>query len=305
MRLQIITTFEAEHVAAYESAIITARKNGIVPDTISIWKQPNVIYVPKFTSIKYFDKAYSDSFGFPIVRSPFFPASPTSAVVVGNTWGLLCAINKEYPSNRLSFEDKFTMDNFKSFLKKRGIIAQRFSNDLILPDKESKIAGIVSFGDEDCYYSNSFLNAKKHDGFDYDLFYKLPESKMAGKKVKSINERIATIYGETGIVPSDDDFVGHVEEYLTSIGISFNVKFGLSEQEQKIFDETKDFYRTEKYLKHGNIESIADPMEAFQMYASTKDLDDDEDKILISKFKNKLPTAENELKKGIVKRNKI
>ncbi len=304
MRLQIITNFEAEHVAAYESAIILARKKNIIPDTISIWKQPNVIYLPKFTSVEYFDKNYSDSFGFPIVRSPFFPASPTSAVVVGNTWGLLCAIDKEHSNDRLSFENKFTMDNFKSFLEKCGIITQRFSNDLILPEKESKIAGIVSFEDENCYYSNSFLNIKKHDDFDYDLFYKLPESKMAGKKIKSINERIATTEGETNNIPNDESFIKHVKEYLTSMGFSFSVEYGLNKQEQELFGRIKDYYRTEKYINHGNLESITDPMEAFQMYVSIKDLDEEENAILLSKFQNKLPTAEKELQIGIIKRNK-
>ncbi len=49
---------------------------------------------------------------------------------------------------------------------------------------------------------------------------------------------------------------------------------------------------------------IKDPMMAFQVYLTYDWLTDEEDKLLEEKFKGKLPTAEAELRDGIVKRAK-
>ena len=251
MRLQIITDFSAEDVAAYEDAIVTARSSLLTDDVISIWKQPNVVYIPHNASVIYFDSNYSKSFNFPCVRSPFFPAEGTSAVVVGNTWGLLCGVSKNLAPDRLSFENLFTMDIFKTFLAKQGLSVERVSNDLVFPEKGSKIAGIVSCEKDNCYFSNSFMNMKKQDNFDYDLFYKLPESKFEDKKVKSVNERIASVYGETGREIQDEDFINHVKEYLTSINIEFVEESGLQGSEVEIFNRVKDHYRSDKWINYG------------------------------------------------------
>ena len=53
------------------------------------------------------------------------------------------------------------------------------------------------------------------------------------------------------------------------------------------------------------ISRIKDPMMAFTLYLRLSYLTDEEDKLLELKFKGKLPTAEAELAKGIVKREKI
>jgi hypothetical protein len=52
------------------------------------------------------------------------------------------------------------------------------------------------------------------------------------------------------------------------------------------------------------IEEIKDPMQALDVYISLEWLTDEEDKLLESKFKGKLPRAERELKDGVVKRLK-
>jgi hypothetical protein len=49
---------------------------------------------------------------------------------------------------------------------------------------------------------------------------------------------------------------------------------------------------------------IKDPMQAFSAYLELPWLTDEEDKLLESKFKGKLPRAERELKDGVVKRLK-
>jgi len=52
------------------------------------------------------------------------------------------------------------------------------------------------------------------------------------------------------------------------------------------------------------ITKVKDPMVAFSLYLRLEWLTDEEDKLLEEKFKGKLPTAEAELKKGIVTRAK-
>jgi len=49
---------------------------------------------------------------------------------------------------------------------------------------------------------------------------------------------------------------------------------------------------------------IQDPMTAFHLYIKLPWLTDQDDKLLLSKFEGKLPTAEAELAQGIVKRKK-
>jgi hypothetical protein len=49
---------------------------------------------------------------------------------------------------------------------------------------------------------------------------------------------------------------------------------------------------------------IVSPMVAFQLHLLLTELDSDDEKILSSKFKGLLPTAEKELETGKVKRNK-
>jgi hypothetical protein len=53
------------------------------------------------------------------------------------------------------------------------------------------------------------------------------------------------------------------------------------------------------------ISKIKDPMTAFNLYLGLKWLTDEEDKLLETKFKGKLPTAESELTQSIVTREKI
>lgn len=53
------------------------------------------------------------------------------------------------------------------------------------------------------------------------------------------------------------------------------------------------------------IEKISDLMMAFTLYLRADWLTDEEDKLLEAKFKGKLPTAEAELVKGVVKRKKV
>jgi len=50
---------------------------------------------------------------------------------------------------------------------------------------------------------------------------------------------------------------------------------------------------------------IKDVMTAFTLYTEITWLTDQDDELLLSKFKGKLPTAEAELAKGIVKRKKV
>ena len=49
---------------------------------------------------------------------------------------------------------------------------------------------------------------------------------------------------------------------------------------------------------------ITNEMTAFQMYIEMDNLSDEEDAILEGKFKGKIPTAEDELKNGIITRKK-
>ena len=53
------------------------------------------------------------------------------------------------------------------------------------------------------------------------------------------------------------------------------------------------------------IAKITDPMIAFRLYLKADWLTDEEDRLLGEKFKGKLPTAEKELKDGMVKRQKL
>lgn len=62
--------------------------------------------------------------------------------------------------------------------------------------------------------------------------------------------------------------------------------------------------QTDTSLRQKVIAAIKDPMIAFVAYLNYTWLTDDEDKLLEEKFKSKLPTAENELKNGIVTRAK-
>jgi hypothetical protein len=258
MRLQIIKDLSAENVAAYEEAIVTVRRRGITTDVISIWKQPNVVYLPDNSSVLYFDTDYAQTFGFPIVRSPFFPASATSAIVVGNTWGILNVIGNDLAKDREYFENTFTLDAFKYLAKKYGLNLERVSNDLIIPEKGKKIAGIVTSLDDKCRFSNSFFNMKKHEGFDYDVFYNLPPSKFADKQVKSVNERIATFYEETGLTLTDEEIIETFKEYYAGIGIEPVEEIGLRDEEKAIFDEVKDKYRSEEWIKYGTINQKPD-----------------------------------------------
>jgi len=57
-------------------------------------------------------------------------------------------------------------------------------------------------------------------------------------------------------------------------------------------------------VRHPIISQITDTMTAFTLYITLAWLTDEEDKLLEEKFKSKLPTAENELEKGIVTRAK-
>jgi len=52
------------------------------------------------------------------------------------------------------------------------------------------------------------------------------------------------------------------------------------------------------------LDKIQDPMTAFRLYVELPWLTDQDDKVLLSKFEGKLPTAEAELVQGIVKRKK-
>ena len=258
MRLQIMKDFLAKDAPAYEEAIIVARQKNLIPDTISIWKHPNAIYLPNNASILYFDREYSDSFGFPIVRSPFFPASTTSAVVISNTWGIFAAIGKNLAKDMTDFQNTFVLDAFKYLAQKYGLSLERHSNDLIIPEKDKKIAGIVFFSDDNCYFSNSFFNIKKPEGFDYDKFYKLPESKFADKKVKSVSERIATLFEETGVIPTDEEIIETFKDYYKRIGIELVEEIGLRDEEKVIFDEVKYKYCSEEWIKYGTISQKPD-----------------------------------------------
>ncbi len=62
--------------------------------------------------------------------------------------------------------------------------------------------------------------------------------------------------------------------------------------------------QTSPALRKGFITKIQDPMSAFNLYLKASWLTDEEDELLEAKFKDKLPTAEAELAKGIVKRKK-
>jgi len=57
-------------------------------------------------------------------------------------------------------------------------------------------------------------------------------------------------------------------------------------------------------LRKKVIDAVKDAMTAFGLYLTLNWLTDEEDKLLEEKFKGKLPTAENELEKGIVTRAK-
>jgi len=63
----------------------------------------------------------------------------------------------------------------------------------------------------------------------------------------------------------------------------------------------------EKYSQTDRLhemDKIQDPMTAFHLYVKLPWLTDQDDKLLLSKFEGKLPTAEAELAQGIVKREK-
>lgn len=61
---------------------------------------------------------------------------------------------------------------------------------------------------------------------------------------------------------------------------------------------------TSPELRKVMLAAITDTMMAFHLYHSLPFLTDEEDKLLEEKFKGKLPTAENELATGVVKRAK-
>jgi hypothetical protein len=62
--------------------------------------------------------------------------------------------------------------------------------------------------------------------------------------------------------------------------------------------------QTEVNCRMKGLRLIKDPVMAFRIYRTYPWLSDEEDKLLEEKFKGKLPTAENELATGIVKRAK-
>jgi len=62
--------------------------------------------------------------------------------------------------------------------------------------------------------------------------------------------------------------------------------------------------RSNIQIRETMISHIKDPMMAFMLYLKLAWLTDEEDELLEAKFKGKLPTAENELTQGIVKREK-
>ena len=62
---------------------------------------------------------------------------------------------------------------------------------------------------------------------------------------------------------------------------------------------------TDVNLRKKIIASIKDDMTAFSAYLTFAWLTNEEDKLLEEKFKGKLPTAEQELKDGIVARSKV
>lgn len=254
MRIQLINNFEGENVAAYEEAIIKAD----IGDVISIWKQPSIIYLPNRASINFFDTEYAKRLNYPIVRSKFFLGATTSAVVVGNTWGILCKAEALNIENAEEFENKFAFGAFQNLLKKLNIETIRKSNDLIIQGEDKKIAGVVSTKNEKKYICNSFLNIKKQDGFDYNAFYKLPASKFEGKTVDNPLDRVATILDITGDIPDDQYIVDAFIEYFGSIGINAEIENGLSTDEKNIYDSIKEKYRSDEWINYGRITTKPD-----------------------------------------------
>lgn len=238
MRLLTNLISKPELALAYEEAICLARLQEKTPDTIWLWKHPSVIYLMNNSSLNFLDTNYIKELGVPVVRSAIFEGRPTSAIIAGTDWGLLYA-GKEDLGDLFSFNEEF----WKSFLP-----LELKNNDLIIPQTDRKISGMVRQKKGDVFFGhNTFLDTKPQ--IDFNRLFKVPTDKFENKTVASPSERVTSYYDETSKNLNINELVEALQVVLAKRGIPLEPG-DFTAEELALVEQLSEKHQLEEWIKY-------------------------------------------------------
>lgn len=294
--MRIITTQidKPELLGAYEEAFCLLRAENKTPDTIWLWKHPKLIYLVNNSSVNFINQEYAKEMGYSLVRSAIFPGKPTTSIICGTDWGLLTATKYDFGNVISNLHEKL----WGYFTPIRGGI----SNDQLVPNTEKKLGGVVTAKIKDVFCSQSTFLETKPD-IDLDKLFKGSLGQRGGTKTTSHSERMTSYFDQSGKLFEQDKLLKRLTDVLEKLGLVIEME-ELTTHELNLVNELSKKHLSEKWIMHGNILMITKPIEAFQVYVEETDLSEEEEALLLSKFKGKLPTAEKELQTGVITRKK-
>ena len=245
MRILTNTIEKGELTGAYEEAMLQARIDGKIPDTIWIWKHPKMVYFLENSSVNFLDLDYIKELGLPLCRS-IFQAKTTSAIIAGTDWGLFY-VGKQDLGNRMDFYYDF----WSKFLplETRG-------NDLVIPNTDKKIGGVVSKKVGDVFMLNNTV-LETIPKVDFNRLFKVPSKKYEGKTVSSPSERATSYFKETGKKIELDDMIKKTTDLLNDKGISSEIG-DFTKHEADLVEQLTKKHTSEEWIKYGKIKQKPD-----------------------------------------------
>lgn len=258
LRLLKVQNKNAYDVVPIEKMLFEFRKENKIPDTIWVWEHPRCLYLTNTGSVLFIDLEYLKNNNYPVVRSAVFPGKNTSAVLAGTDYGLLMALNKNTFNiqNGDDFMDKFYFDMFKQILI--GVDLKNTGNDFVVNGTDKKMMGLVVAEDGEYIAGHQTLLNYLPTDIDIDLVYKLPPEKFADKTVKKPSERMTSYEIESGQRIDYETLFKGVEDYLTSLGIEYDIAEDFTELEKEEVEKLRDKYLTDEWINYGRFREQPD-----------------------------------------------
>ena len=240
VRLLSETIDKPELLTAYEEALIQARAEDNIPDTIWVLKIPKCVYLCRNASLLYINTEYAGKNGYPLCRSSVFCGAPMSAAVHEYGYSLFYVGKYDFAN----YCDQIVTPFWNQYLP----IELNQSFDLIIPNTDRKIGGAVPFKDGDVYFSSPYFTEIAPD-LDLGTLFILPPEKFAGKTIQDIYGRVTSYFTETGNKLDYNEILNSFKKFLENKNIITD--FGiLSEYELKLVNDLSAKYLSDDWIKY-------------------------------------------------------
>ena len=245
---------DVKFLAAFEEALYTSVSEGMSENTIWFHRNQRCLYLSFNSSLLYADTDYARELKIPITRRKYFVGKKTS-IVLGGTGFTLDIYAKNIGYEKINND---YCNGFWNFVMRDLIDIETKGNDIVIKGTDRKIVGSISSNKENMVAVTSLVLEKLPSDIDLERLFKMPEEKFIDKEVNSVEERMTSLYSETGQTFDDAILKEKAIEYFESIGETIKDETDFNEHEYDLVDKLREKHISEEWIKYARISTKPD-----------------------------------------------